>query len=144
MCAEKTLRKHMGAVKAIGAMTVTLVAAAAGHTTAAAAGFDPMFFEGAAGGIVLGAFIWHMYGEFRNSSLLVDANGRALSRFDKPRTATITVPPYEDEKKTVEVFAIEAQDDSYPFKVWVADGTTVQHHPYYATSVEFEEADFNE
>lgn len=125
-----------GAFKAIVVMGATLIAATVGHAGAAAAGLSPMFFEGAAGGAILGAFVYATLSKVRQASPLVDASSADRIEFDEPKSATVVAPPYEGEP--MNVFAMETNPDGdYPFKVWVSDEGQ-EAHPYYATAVSFE------
>lgn len=134
-----TITKRIGGFgKGMLIVAGTLAAAIVGHTGAELAGTNPVFFEGAAGGAVLGAAIYYFYRQVRYSSLgLVDATSPDRIRFDKPRRATITHPPKGTEE--YDVFAIETNPENadIPFKVWVADESGAEHHPYYATAVKF-------
>jgi len=142
MVFEIPKQNYGGFGKAIGIVALTLVAGALGavlgHTVGTAIEIEPVFFEGAAGGAVLGAFIYHHIRGLRNTSPLVDATSLDRIQFDESRAARVTHPPHEKEEH--KVFAVETNPDGdYPFKVWVADESGKEQHPYYATAVEFVE-----
>lgn len=130
--------RHKGFVKGLSIVAATSMAAIIGHFLASFAGLEPLFIEGAAGGAVLGAFVYAQFKKVQKASPLVDATSADRIEFDEAKRATITHPPYED--KEYDVFAIETDPEcAYPFKVWVDDGKGLNHHPFYATAVEFKE-----
>jgi hypothetical protein len=127
-----------GFLKALLVMVGTIAAGEIAYAAAAQLGQPPMFFAGAAGGAIIGAFAYSLH---RKATVALNAP-RAGSphsadrlEFDPPRPAKVTHPPYE--KREHDVLAVDTNaDGNLPFRVWVEDGKE-EWHPFYATAVEF-------
>jgi len=132
-----------GFVKGIGIVVALMAIATLSHVTASTVGFNPVLAEGIGGGLVLGATFHYFFRKMRAWSPLVDADSVNRLRFDEPKTATVTSPPYDGEQR--DVFAIEmGESNGHPFKVWVDSDDGEEHHPYYASGVEFDIEEFKE
>jgi len=105
---------------------------------------DPQFAQGAAGGAVLGGFVYATLAAMNGWSPLVDADSADRIEFSEPRRAVVVAPPFDEDQMPVS--ALETNDGGdYPFKVWVDDGSGKEEHLYYATSVKIRDprADFD-
>ena len=127
-----------GFVKGILVCIGAAAAASIAHTAAVQVGLPPTFFEGAAGGGILGAFAYDQYRKATkslNSRSAGSPHSADRLEFDPPRRAKVTHPP--NEPREYDVLAVDINPDGgLPFRVWVKDGKE-EWHPFYATAVEF-------